>query len=158
MQKRVGLKGQFFKLYKFRSMVNNADHLKVNLLSKNEVKDGIIFKIRNDPRITRVGRFIRKYSLDELPQLFNIIKGDMSLVGPRPPTPDEVEKYKDNEMDRLSVKPGITGLAQIKGRSDLSFYHWMRWDYWYINNWSLALDLRIMWLTAPVVLKGKGAY
>lgn len=158
IQKRVGLKGKIFNLYKFRSMVSDADNLKNQLRYKNEVKDGVIFKIKKDPRVTNFGRFLRKYSLDELPQLFNVLKGEMSLVGPRPPTPDEVVEYKDTYMKRLSVRPGITGLAQIRGRSDLTFYKWLRWDTWYINNWSLWLDLRILWLTFPAVIKGRGAY
>lgn len=157
-QNRVGLKGRNFKFYKFRSMINNAEELRLNLSHKNEVKDGVIFKIRNDPRTTRIGKLLRKYSLDELPQLMNVLNGDMSLVGPRPPTPDEVEKYKDEYMQRLSIRPGITGLAQIRGRSDLTFYHWMRWDTWYINNWTLGLDIKILWQTVPAIIKGKGAY
>lgn len=158
IQRRVGLRGKTFNFYKFRSMVENADKLKTSLLDKNEVKDGVIFKMKVDPRITKIGRYLRKYSLDELPQLFNVLRGDMSLVGPRPPTEDEVMIYKDHYMQRLSVKPGITGLAQIKGRSDLSFYNWVRWDSWYINNWSFGLDLKILWLTLPAVIKGRGAY
>lgn len=156
--KRVGLKGRLFNFYKFRSMVNNADKLKGQLLDKNEVKDGVIFKIKNDPRVTSFGRFMRRYSIDELPQLFNVLKGDMSLVGPRPPTPDEVEKYNHNQMQRLSIRPGITGLSQVRGRSELTFYHWVRWDLWYINNWSFGLDLRILFWTIPAITKGKGAY
>jgi lipopolysaccharide/colanic/teichoic acid biosynthesis glycosyltransferase len=139
-------------------MVKNADELKATLLDRNEVKDGIIFKIRQDPRITRVGRLIRKYSLDELPQLFNVLKGDMGLVGTRPPTPEEVKKYNHDQMQRLSIRPGITGLSQIKGRSELTFRQWIKWDLWYINNWSFGLDLLILWWTIPAVLKGKGAY
>jgi exopolysaccharide biosynthesis polyprenyl glycosylphosphotransferase len=158
VQKRVGFKGKIFDFYKFRSMVKNADELKATLLDRNEVKDGIIFKIRQDPRITRVGRLIRKYSLDELPQLFNVLKGDMGLVGTRPPTPEEVKKYNHDQMQRLSIRPGITGLSQIKGRSELTFRQWIKWDLWYINNWSFGLDLLILWWTIPAVLKGKGAY
>jgi len=158
IQKRVGLKGRHFNLYKFRSMIKNADDLKPGLLDRNEVTDGIIFKIKKDPRITRIGRFLRKYSLDELPQFFNVLKGDMSLVGPRPPTLNEVTEYKNQYLERLSVKPGITGLAQIKGRSDLTFHKWMRWDSWYVNNWSFMLDLKILLQTIPVVIRSKGAY
>ena len=157
-QKRVGLKGRMFNFYKFRSMVKNADKLKGWLLEKNEVKDKVMFKIKKDPRITGVGRFLRKYSLDELPQLFNVLKGDMSLVGPRPPLPDEVKKYDDSHVSRLSIKPGISGLSQVRGRSDSSFSRWVRWDLWYINNWSFGLDIRILLWTIPAVLKGKGAY
>ncbi|OHB44440.1 MAG: hypothetical protein A2Y13_08560 [Planctomycetes bacterium GWC2_45_44] len=156
--RRVGMKGINFNFYKFRSMVKNADELKDKLLEQNEVRDKVMFKIKKDPRVTKIGRFMRKYSFDELPQLFNVLIGNMSLVGPRPPLPDEVEKYGHNHIDRLSIKPGITGLSQIKGRSDLSFSRWVRWDLWYINNWSFGLDLKILWETIPVVLKGKGAY
>ncbi|MBD3264941.1 MAG: exopolysaccharide biosynthesis polyprenyl glycosylphosphotransferase [Candidatus Omnitrophica bacterium] len=157
-QRRCGLKGKVFNLYKFRSMVDKADSLKSELFHKNEVRDGIIFKMRDDPRITKVGKFLRKFSLDELPQIFNILKGDMSLVGPRPPTPEEVEKYTHTHMERLSVRPGLTGLSQVKGRSELTFRNWVRWDLWYINNWSFGLDLKIIWWTLPAVFKGKGAY
>jgi len=158
VQKRAGLKGRKFRFYKFRSMVSGAESLKAGLMHKNEVKDGVIFKIKDDPRVTRVGRFLRKYSLDELPQLFNVLRGDMSLVGPRPPTPDEVEKYNHIHMQRLSIRPGITGLSQVRGRSQLTFHRWVRWDLWYVNNWSLGLDLRILFLTIPVAIKGRGAY
>jgi exopolysaccharide biosynthesis polyprenyl glycosylphosphotransferase len=130
VQKRIGFRGRVFNLYKFRSMIKDADKLKSELLPENEVKDGVIFKIKNDPRTTKLGRFLRKYSLDELPQLFNVIKGDMSLVGPRPPLANEIEQYNDSQMDRLSIKPGITGLSQIRGRSDLSFSRWVKWDLW----------------------------
>ena len=158
IRKRVGLKGRNFNFYKFRSMVKEADKLKLGLLEKNEVKDGVIFKIKKDPRITRVGRILRKFSLDELPQLINVVKGDMSLIGPRPPTADEVIKYNHLHMDRLSIKPGITGLAQVKGRSELTFRKWVKWDLWYVNNWSFGLDIRILWWTIPAVIKGRGAY
>jgi exopolysaccharide biosynthesis polyprenyl glycosylphosphotransferase len=158
IQKRVGFKGKVFNFYKFRSMVKEADKLKHELIEKNEVKDGVIFKIRKDPRITRVGKFLRRYSLDELPQLINVLKGDMSLVGPRPPTPDEVARYNHTHIQRLSVRPGITGLSQVRGRSELTFRRWVKWDLWYVNNWSFSMDLLILWWTIPVVLKGKGAY
>ena len=158
VQQRVGAKGKIFSFYKFRSMVKDAEKMKGALLGRNEVKDGIIFKIKDDPRITSIGKFLRKTSLDELPQLINVIKGDMSLVGPRPPTPDEVEKYHYNHMQRLSIKPGITGLSQIRGRSELTFRKWVKWDLWYVNNWSFGLDLKILLLTIPAVLKGRGAY
>lgn len=157
-QKRGGFRGRKFNLYKFRSMVVEADKLKDSLLEKNEVKDGVIFKIKDDPRINSVGKFLRRYSLDELPQLFNVLKGDMSIVGPRPFLVNEVDKFDYTHMPRLNIRPGITGLAQVRGRSDLSFYRWVRWDIWYINNWSFGLDLRILLWTVPVVLKGKGAY
>ncbi len=158
IRKRVGLKGKMFNFYKFRSMVRDADKLKAQLLAKNEMKDKVMFKVQNDPRITTVGKFLRRYSLDELPQLFNVLKGDMSLVGPRPPLRNETEQYRDSQMDRLSIKPGITGLSQVRGRSDLSFSRWVKWDVWYINHWSFGLDLRILLWTVPAVLKGKGAY
>ncbi|MHC4759046.1 MAG: sugar transferase [Planctomycetota bacterium] len=158
VQKRIGFRGRVFNLYKFRSMIKHADKLKSEMLSENEIKDGVIFKIKNDPRITKLGRFLRKYSLDELPQFFNVIKGDMSLVGPRPPLSIEIEQYNDSQMDRLSIKPGITGLSQIKGRSDLSFSRWVKWDLWYVNHWSFMLDLKVFFLTIPAVLKGKGSY
>lgn len=157
-QERVGYKGRVFNVYKFRSMVVNADVLKKDLLHRNEVKDGIIFKIKDDPRITAIGRFLRRYSIDELPQLFNVFKGNMSLVGPRPPTSDEVEKYDHNHMQRLSIRPGMTGLSQVKGRSELTFKKWVRWDLWYVNNWSFWLDFLILQWTLPTVIKGKGAY
>ena len=158
IQKRVGLKARTFNFYKFRSMVKDADKLKHQLLERNEVKDGVIFKIREDPRMTKAGKFLRKYSLDELPQLFNVLKGSMSLVGPRPPLPDETKEYDDPLMDRLSVKPGITGLSQIRGRSDLSFSRWVKWDLWYVNHWSFWFDVKILLWTIPAVLKGEGAY
>jgi len=158
VQKRAGVKGRLFNFYKFRSMIKEAETLKYELTEKNDSKDNIMFKIKDDPRITRVGRFLRKYSLDELPQFFNVLKGDISLVGPRPPLPFEVEKYGFSDMERLSIKPGITGLSQIRGRSDLSFSRWVKWDLWYINNWSFWLDIKIILATIPVVLKGKGAY
>jgi exopolysaccharide biosynthesis polyprenyl glycosylphosphotransferase len=157
-QERMGLKGKKFRLYKFRSMVKNAEQLKLKLLENNEVKDGVIFKMKDDPRRTSLGAFLRKYSIDELPQLLNVLKGDMSLVGPRPPTPDEVVQYKDFDLQRLSVRPGVTCLSQVKGRSELTFKKWVKWDLWYINNWSFVLDLQILLWTIPVVLKGKGAY
>ncbi len=157
VSKRCGRKAKFFNFYKFRSMVSGADRYKEALREKSEVK-GPIFKIKKDPRITRVGRLLRKYSLDELPQLLNVLKGDMSLVGPRPFPVEESERIENKHICRLNIKPGMTGLAQIRGRSDLSFNHWMRWDAWYFNNWSLGLDMRIIWWTIPVIVKGKGAY
>ncbi|MCM8774466.1 MAG: sugar transferase, partial [Candidatus Omnitrophica bacterium] len=154
---RCGKKGRVFKFYKFRSMFVGADNYKESLRDKSDVK-GPVFKIKNDPRVTRLGRLLRRYSLDELPQLINVFKGDMSLVGPRPPTPDEVEKYDIWQMRRLEVKPGLTCLWQVRGRSDLSFYKWVKWDLWYIDNWSLRMDLLILLWTIPAVLKRKGAY
>ncbi|MCX5704013.1 MAG: sugar transferase [Candidatus Omnitrophica bacterium] len=157
LSSRCGKKGRIFNFYKFRSMINNADNYKEYLRPHSEVR-GPIFKIKKDPRITRLGRLLRRYSLDELPQLINVLKGDMSLVGPRPFPVDESQGLEDKYMPRLNIKPGITGLAQIRGRSDLAFERWARWDLWYINNWSFGLDLRILWWTIPSVLKGKGAY
>lgn len=165
IQKRMGEKGRVFNFYKFRSMVKEAEGLKSGLMDKNESrrspsnkKDSIIFKIKKDPRITGIGKFLRKYSLDELPQLFNVLRGDMSLVGPRPFPVEESSKFEYDHMPRLNMRPGITGLAQIKGRSELRFYHWIKLDLWYIYHWSLGLDFFILLRTIPAVLKGKGAY
>jgi len=165
VRRRSGFKSRVFNFYKFRSMVKDADELKAGLLDQNESQGSpanrenkFIFKIKKDPRITRIGRFLRRYSLDELPQIFNVLKGDMSLVGPRPFPVEESQKFTYNHLERLTVRPGITGLAQIRGRSDLSFYRWVKWDLWYVNNWSFWLDLLILWWTFPVVLKGRGAY
>jgi len=124
---------------------------------KNEV-DGPIFKIKKDPRITRIGKILRKYSIDEFPQLFNVVKGDMSLVGPRPLPIAQIQKEDLRQLQRLEVRPGITGLWQIRGRSDISFVRLVKWDVWYINNWSFWLDLNILFKTFPVVINGKGAY
>lgn len=156
-QQRVGKNGKLFNMFKFRSMIQDADQMLNQLAEDNEV-DGIAFKMKNDPRITKVGRFIRKYSIDELPQLFNVLIGNMSLIGPRPPLDIEVAQYGDWEWRRLEVLPGITGLWQVSGRSDLSFQQWMNLDIYYIENWSIALDLKILLKTIPVVLKGEGAY
>jgi len=158
IRKRSGFKGRVFAFYKFRSMVKEADRLKADLLDKNESGGNLIFKIKKDPRVTSVGRFLRKYSLDELPQIFNVLKGDMSLVGPRPFPVDESERFQYQHLQRLTVRPGITGLAQIRGRSDLPICRWVKWDLWYVNNWSFGLDFLILWWTIPVVLKAKGAY
>lgn len=157
VSKRSGRKGITFSFYKFRSMINNADSFKEQIRHKSEV-DGPIFKIKKDPRFTRIGAFLRKYSLDELPQLINVLKGDMSLIGPRPFPVEESNNIEYKHIPRLNIRPGITGLAQIKGRSSLKFSQWMRWDNWYVNNWSLGLDVKILLWTIPVVLKGKGAY
>jgi exopolysaccharide biosynthesis polyprenyl glycosylphosphotransferase len=154
---RCGRRGKPFTFYKFRSMVLDADKQKEDLFFRSEVA-GPVFKIKEDPRITKAGKILRRYSLDELPQLLNVIKGQMSLVGPRPPTPDEVEKYDIWQMRRLDVRPGITGLWQVRGRSTLSFYKWVKLDLWYIDNWSFYLDLLIIFWTIPVIIKRKGAY
>lgn len=156
-QERVGKNGKRFMIYKFRSMVTDAEKLQEVLLDKNEA-EGPIFKMKHDPRITRVGAFIRKTSIDELPQLINVALGQMSLVGPRPPIPSEVGEYEEWQKERLTVTPGITGLWQISGRSDLTFEEMVKWDIYYIRNWSLWLDLKILLKTVPVVLFRKGAY
>jgi exopolysaccharide biosynthesis polyprenyl glycosylphosphotransferase len=156
-QQRAGRQGKTFTLLKFRTMVPGADVM-LNLLVAENESDGPLFKIRDDPRVTGVGRHLRRWSLDELPQLLNVLKGDMSLVGPRPPLPHEVTKYEDWHFDRLEVRPGITGLWQVSGRSDLSFNEMVRLDLFYIENWSLAYDTFILLKTLPAVLLGRGAY
>jgi exopolysaccharide biosynthesis polyprenyl glycosylphosphotransferase len=155
-QTRCGLGGRKFTLYKFRSMQPDADLRREELEALNEV-DGPVFKIKDDPRCTRVGRFMRKFSLDELPQLVNVLKGEMSLVGPRPPLPEEVEKYEPWQRRRLRMPPGLTCLWALEGRSQLSFRRWMELDLEYIANWSFALDWKILLKTIPVVLLGRGA-
>ena len=156
-QQRVGRDGQLFTIYKFRTMVADAESRLALLADQNEAQ-GPLFKIRKDPRITRVGRWLRRSSLDELPQLLNVLKGQMSLVGPRPPLPTEVAVYHDWHRDRLAVQPGITGLWQVGGRSELSFDDAVRLDLFYIENWSLTLDLFILGKTVPAVLSSRGAY
>jgi len=157
ISKRCGKDNHIFNFYKFRSMVKDADKMLHKLQDKNEM-DGPVFKIKNDPRIIRIGKFMRRFSLDELPQLWNVFKGDMSLVGPRPPIPEEVKKYEDWQLKRLNIKPGLVCLWQIRGRNGISFKEWMRLDIWYINNWSAWLDFKILFLTIPSILKGRGAY
>ncbi len=156
-QERVGRGGRRFKFYKFRSMRPDAEQLKAALLPHNEAQ-GPIFKMRNDPRVTRVGRWLRRASLDELPQVFNILAGDMSWVGPRPPIPSEVEQYNDWHRRRLEITPGLTGLWQVSGRSDLPFDDMVKLDLYYAENWSLLFDLKIILMTIPAVLRGDGAY
>ncbi|MEZ4867903.1 MAG: exopolysaccharide biosynthesis polyprenyl glycosylphosphotransferase [Caldilineaceae bacterium] len=156
-QKRIGKWGRPFTCYKFRSMCVDAEQRKSELLHRNEV-DGPIFKMQRDPRITRVGAFIRKTSIDELPQLFNILRGDMSLVGPRPPVPQEVDQYHFEQLRRLNAVPGLTGLQQVSGRSDLSFERWVELDLEYIADQSLRHDIKILLKTIPTVLLGRGAY
>lgn len=156
-QERCGRNGDTFSMLKFRSMVQTAEDDLASLLDKNEAA-GVLFKIRNDPRITRVGRFIRKYSLDELPQLWNVLVGDMSLVGPRPPLPAEVEGYESHVHRRLYIKPGVTGMWQVNGRSNLSWEDSVRLDLYYVENWSLAGDLMILWRTVKTVARPVGAY
>tara|TARA_Y100000588_G_scaffold394200_1_gene513481 strand:- start:501 stop:1898 length:1398 start_codon:yes stop_codon:yes gene_type:complete len=156
-QTRVGKSAKQFTVYKFRSMRQDADAMKDELRHLNE-SQGPLFKIRNDPRITRVGRVIRKLSIDELPQLFNVLRGEMSLVGPRPPLPDEVDQYETWQRKRFEVLPGLTGLAQISGRSDLTFDETLRFDFYYIENWSPLMDIKIMLKSIPKVILGRGAY
>jgi exopolysaccharide biosynthesis polyprenyl glycosylphosphotransferase len=156
-QTRVGKDGATFSMYKFRTMVVDAEQRLAGLRELNEF-DGVLFKMRRDPRITKIGARLRKWSLDELPQLFNVLLGDMSLVGPRPPLPDEAARYADHVRRRLVVKPGLTGLWQVSGRSDLSWDESVRLDLRYVENWSLALDLQILWKTIAVALRGSGAY
>ena len=156
-QVRVGRGGRYFNCYKFRSMCADAEDQKRKLQHLNEM-DGPVFKIKRDPRITRVGAFIRKFSIDELPQLVNVLKGDMSIVGPRPPVPAEVEKYGDRERRRLAVQPGLTCLWQISGRSNIPFERWVELDLEYIEQMSFLTDVRIVAKTVPAVLTGAGAH
>lgn len=156
-QQRVGRGGALFSCYKFRSMYIDAEQRKQQLMSSNEA-DGPVFKMRHDPRITRVGRVIRKLSIDELPQLFNVLRGDMSLVGPRPAVPQEVARYEFDQLQRLDAIPGITGLQQVSGRSDLSFTRWVELDLEYIQKQSIWTDVVILLKTIPAVLLSKGAY
>jgi lipopolysaccharide/colanic/teichoic acid biosynthesis glycosyltransferase len=155
---RVGKDGKHFGFIKFRSMVMNADKIKDQLLDKNESKAGVIFKMKKDPRVTKTGRFIRRFSIDELPQLFNVLKGDMSLVGPRPPLPREVAEYTLLDRKRLHVMPGITCLWQVKGRSDIPFDEQVQLDMQYIKSSSFWKDIKILIMTIPAVISGKGAY
>ncbi|HYP21542.1 MAG TPA: sugar transferase, partial [Chloroflexia bacterium] len=156
-QKRVGKGGEEFTCYKFRSMYEDAEQRLAEIAHLNEA-DGPIFKVKNDPRLTPVGRFLRRTSLDELPQLFNILKGEMSWVGPRPPLRREVDQYSDWHLKRLDVTPGLTGLWQVSGRSDLSFEEMVKLDIYYAENWSLAMDATIILKTIPAVVKRQGAY
>ena len=158
-QDRVGLNGELFRMIKFRSMQVDAEARLDKL--RHERRDAgnvVLFKLKNDPRVTPVGRLLRRFSLDELPQLFNVVAGDMSLVGPRPPLKDEVDGYKHDERRRLLVKPGITGLWQVSGRSDLSWHESVQLDMYYVENWSITGDLVILWKTAKAVLSSAGAY
>ena len=157
-QVRVGRFGRHFKFYKFRSMYIDAEARKAELMKHNESGDGVIFKMKRDPRITPVGRFIRKFSIDELPQLFNVILGDMSLVGPRPPLPQEVRTYTLEERKRLNITPGITCLWQVSGRSELPFSKQIALDKEYIASQSVWKDFLILLRTVPVILTGKGAW
>lgn len=150
-QERVGYKGNKFRMYKFRSMVSDAEELKSKLLDKNEMS-GPMFKMKEDPRVTKVGKFIRKTSIDELPQIFNVIKGEMSLVGPRPSLPNEVENFEPWMMERLSVKPGLTCYWQVSGRNDIDFEEWMKLDIRYVREKSLKVDCKLILKTFSVLL------
>jgi Sugar transferases involved in lipopolysaccharide synthesis len=162
-QERVGRNGALFTIYKFRTMVPNADAVmkeKIELLKKEGKfdPDNFIFQDKDDPRITKSGRFLRKSSLDELPQLLNIINGTMSIVGPRPEVPEIVDQYTPEQRHRLDMPPGVTGLAQVNGRSELTLTETLNYDVEYVQNWRFGLDLKILWKTLFIVLKGKGAY
>ena len=156
-QVRVGKNGRVFKIYKFRTMVVDAEQRRTQLLDSNDT-DGVLFKLRNDPRVTTVSTHLRRWSIDDLPQLFNVVLGQMSLVGPRPALPDEAAKYAEHVRRRLVVKPGLTGLWQVNGRSDLNWEESVRLDLRYVENWSFALDLQILWKTISVMIRGSGAY
>ena len=158
VQQRVGLNGRIFHFYKFRSMVKNAEQLMDQLIKQNESGDGVIFKMKRDPRITRIGGFLRRFSVDEFPQFFNVLKGDLAIVGPRPPVPREVAQYTLEDRKRLHVKPGLTCLWQIQGRSEIPFKEQVRLDLQYIQSQSLRKDFVIMLKTVPAVLLGRGAY
>ena len=155
-QKRVGLNGKEFYMYKFRSMVINAEELKAELESQNEMS-GPMFKMKDDPRITKIGKFIRKTSIDELPQLINVIKGDMSLVGPRPSLPKEVKKFEQWMMERLEVKPGLTCIWQVSGRNNIDFEDWMKLDIKYVRERSFKLDIKLILKTVLVLFGDKNA-
>ncbi len=155
-QTRCGLNGRFFTLYKFRTMVEDAEERRLELMHLNEMK-GPVFKLRSDPRVTPLGRLLRRFSLDEIPQFWNVLRGDMSLVGPRPPIPEEVAQYQRWQRRRLAMKPGLTCLWQVSGRNNLDFERWMELDLEYIDSWSPMLDLKILLKTIPAVLTGNGA-
>jgi exopolysaccharide biosynthesis polyprenyl glycosylphosphotransferase len=156
-QLRTGKDGRQFTMVKFRTMVRDAAERRPALLEQND-GDGVLFKLRDDPRVTPLGRMLRRYSLDELPQIFNVVAGDMSLVGPRPPLPDEVDLYEKHVHRRFAVKPGMTGLWQVSGRADLTWAESVQLDLRYVDNWSLLLDLQILGRTLGTVLRGQGAY
>jgi lipopolysaccharide/colanic/teichoic acid biosynthesis glycosyltransferase len=156
-QERVGRDGERFTMLKFRTMVVDAEARLAELQSLSDGQ-GLLFKMRDDPRVTRIGRVLRRYSLDEVPQLFNIFAGSMSIVGPRPPLPHEVEGYADHVHRRLYIKPGLTGMWQVGGRSDLSWEESVRLDLYYVENWSLTVDFVLMWRTVKVILRPEGAY
>ena len=156
-QERVGLNGKTFKIYKLRSMVINAEEVKKNLIEKNEMS-GPMFKMKNDPRITRIGKFIRKTSIDELPQLVNIIKGDMSLVGPRPSLPEEISEFEPWMLERLIVRPGLTCYWQVMGRNNIDFEDWMKLDLDYVHNRCIRVDIELIFKTFKVLLGDKNAH
>lgn len=155
-QSRIGLNGEEFKMYKFRSMVQNAEELKEKLAKQNEMS-GPMFKMKNDPRVTKVGKFIRKTSIDELPQLLNILKGDMTLVGPRPSLPKEVQKFEPWMLKRLEVKPGLTCYWQVSGRNNIDFEEWMNLDLKYVNDMNFWLDIKLIFKTVAVLFGDKNA-
>jgi lipopolysaccharide/colanic/teichoic acid biosynthesis glycosyltransferase len=157
-QERVGVNGRTFGMIKFRSMVVDAESLLPDMKDQQNAGNEILFKSKNDTRITTIGRVLRRFSIDELPQLVNVVRGQMSLVGPRPPLRAEVDRYEEDAMLRFLVKPGMTGLWQVSGRSDLSWEDSVRLDVYYIENWSIAGDLAILWRTARAVLSSSGAY
>ena len=157
-QQRVGKRGVLFRMYKFRSMAVTAESDKAGLMKDNESRDGVLFKLREDPRVTRVGRLLRRYSIDELPQLVNVLRGDMAIVGPRPALPEEVRRYDFEASKRLQTKPGLTCIWQVSGRSDLSFEQQVNLDIAYLRGKSLLTDLRLIVRTIPAVFSGKGAY
>ena len=157
-QVRVGRFGRHFRFYKFRTMRVDADRIKQRLMAENQSADGVIFKMKRDPRVTRIGRYLRKFSIDELPQLFNVLIGDMSLVGPRPPLPDEVRLYTLEDRKRLNVVPGLTCIWQISGRSDIPFSKQVQLDKEYIASRDFWQDCRILVKTVPAILTGRGAY
>jgi exopolysaccharide biosynthesis polyprenyl glycosylphosphotransferase len=156
-QVRVGLRGRRFNMLKFRSMVQDAEAMRASLQQRNE-QAGPVFKMRNDPRVTRVGRFIRRFSIDELPQLVNVLRGDMTLVGPRPPVPQEVAQYEPWQRRRLSVPPGLTCLWQVSGRNEIAFQDWMYLDLQYIDHWNLGQDINLLLKTVPAVVSGRGSH
>ena len=157
-QRRVGRKGKVFECYKLRSMVVNADEIKAKMLADKNESDGVLFKMKDDPRITKCGKFHRRYSIDEIPQFYNVLRGDMSLVGPRPALENEVAAYESHVRRRLDVRPGVTGLWQVSGRSDLSWEDTVRLDLYYVDNWSILQDVSILAKTFGAVFTSSGAY